>query len=91
MALSEYPKRDLTVSYGGRSFAVRAYRDDTIAVGPQWRSLIIEHHTPRPSEPRLATDPASCLAEAVRHLIAALEAPAAGVCPHPDTNPPAAR
>lgn len=90
MALSEYAKRDLTVSYGGRTFAVRADRDDTIAVGPQWRSLIIEDRTPRPSEPRLATDPASCLAEAVRQVVAAVEASAGEHGPQPDRMPPAA-
>ena len=91
MTPSEYPKRDLTVGYGGRTFAIRAYRDDAIAAGPQWRSLIIEHRTPLPYETRLATDPASCLAEAVRHLTAALEAPAAGDRAHPDRIPHAAR
>ena len=76
MESSEHPKRDLVVVYDGRTFAVRAYRDDTIAEGPQWRSLILEHRTPLRFEARLAPDPASCLAEAVRQVVAALEAAA---------------
>jgi hypothetical protein len=91
MAPTAYPKRDLTVGYAGRTFAIRAYLDGAIAAGPQWRSLIIENHTPLPSEPRPATDPASCLADAVQHLVAALETPAAGDRGHPDRMPQAAR
>ena len=34
MEPTERAKRDLTLSYGGRTFAVRADRDDAIAVGP---------------------------------------------------------
>ncbi|HET7094648.1 MAG TPA: hypothetical protein VFI22_14245 [Thermomicrobiales bacterium] len=76
MTQSEFAKRDMVVSYDGRTFALRAYRDGAIAEGPQWRSLIIENHTPLPYESRLATDPAACLAEAVRHLTAGIEASA---------------
>lgn len=74
MTQSEYAKRDMVVIYGGRTFALRAYRDGAIAEGPQWRSLIIENRTPLPYESRLAPDPASCLADAVRHLTAGIEA-----------------
>ena len=90
MAPTEHAKRDLTIGYGGRAFAIRAYRDDTIAAGPQWRSLIIEHRTPLPYEARLAPDPASCLAEAVRQLIAAVEAgaPADGADPERTSHAP---
>jgi hypothetical protein len=93
MALTAYPKRDLTVGYAGRTFALRAYRDDTIAAGPQWRSLIIEHRTPLPYAARLSPDPASCLADAVRHLIAAIAAQAdeEEEFPHPDQMLHAAR
>jgi hypothetical protein len=74
MAESEYAKRDMVVVYDGRTFALRAYRDGAIAAGPQWRSLIIENRTPLSYEASLAPDPASCLADAVRHLIAGVEA-----------------
>ena len=87
MAPTEYAKRDLVVGYDGRTFALRAYRDDTIAAGPQWRSLIIEHRTPLRFEARLAADPASCLAEAVRQLIAAVEAGAAADGADPERTP----
>ena len=43
MAPPEYAKRDLILRYGGRPFAVRAYRDDAIAAGPPQRALILEH------------------------------------------------
>lgn len=76
MAPTEYAKRDMVVVYDGRTFALRAYCDGAIAEGPQWRSLIIENRTPLPYAARLAADPASCLADAVRHLIAGVEAQA---------------
>jgi hypothetical protein len=93
MAPTAYPKRDLTVGYAGRTFAIRAYLDGAIAAGPQWRALIIEQRTPLPYAARLSPDPASCLADAVRHLIAAIAAPAAAEaeCPHPDRMLQAAR
>jgi hypothetical protein len=84
MAPTEHAKRDLTIGYGGRAFAIRAYRDDAVADGPQWRALILERRTPLPYEARVAPDPASCLAEAVRHLIAAVEAGAAADGVHPE-------
>jgi hypothetical protein len=37
----DLPKRDMTVTYGDRSFALRAYRD-----GGAWHGLIIENKTP---------------------------------------------
>jgi hypothetical protein len=87
MAPTEYAKRDLVVGYDGRTFALRAYRDDTIAAGPQWRALIIEHCTPLPYAAPLAPDPAACLADAMRHLIASVEAQAKGERGHPDRMP----
>jgi hypothetical protein len=91
MAPTAYPKRDLTVGYAGRTFAIRAYLDDAIAAGPQWRALIIEQRTPLRFDARLAPDPASCLAEAVRQLIASIAAPADVEGLHPDRMPQAAR
>jgi hypothetical protein len=77
MVRSEYPKRDLVLDYNGRTFALRAYRDDAIVEGPRWRALIIEARTPLQYDARLTADPASCLAAAVRHVVAAAEAPRA--------------
>ncbi len=70
----DHDKRDLVLAYGGRTFAVRAYRDGTHADGPGWRSIIIENRIPLMHEQAQATGPAACFAEAVRFLTGAVEA-----------------
>jgi hypothetical protein len=59
-------KRDMTVTYGTRSFALRAYRDDGA-----WHGVIIEDKTPVHNSLGPAPDPASCFAAAV-HVVAAV-------------------
>jgi hypothetical protein len=71
--------------------SIRACLDSAIAVGPQWRALIIEHRTPLRFEARLAPDPASCLAEAVRQLITGVEPYAEAECAHLDRMPQVTR
>jgi len=62
-------KRDMTVIYGERTFALRAYRD-----GGAWRGIIIENRTPigRWLEP--AADSATCFAAAVAFVAATVDA-----------------
>ena len=62
-------KRDMTVVYGDRTFALRAYRD-----GREWRGIIIENRTPIHHWLAPAADPAACLAAAVGYLAAAVDA-----------------
>ena len=59
-------KRDMSVTYGGRSFALRAYRDDGA-----WHGVIIENTTPVRNSLGPAPDAASCFAAAV-HFVAAM-------------------
>ena len=39
-------KRDLPLTLGGRTFAVRAYLDRADPEGPGWHTVIIENRTP---------------------------------------------
>lgn len=54
-------KRDMTVAYGERTFALRAYREEGA-----WHSVVIENKTPLHMALAPAADAASCLAAAVR-------------------------
>src|SRR6476661_3559917 len=54
-------KRDMTLTYGERTFALRAYREDGA-----WHSVVIEHKTPLRTDLTPAADAASCLAAAVQ-------------------------
>jgi hypothetical protein len=84
----EFDKRDLALTYGGRTFAVRAYFDRAGVSGPGWRSVIIENRLPLSHEQVSADGPASCFAEAVRFLAGAVEAQAEAAA---IVTPPAAR
>ena len=75
-------KRDMTVVYRGRTFALRAYRDGVGPAGPGWCPVIIENRTPLRHEQGPSRSPAGCFAEAVRFLTALVEA---------ETAPPSAR
>jgi hypothetical protein len=66
-------KRDLTLTYGGRTFAVRAYRDDRGPDGAGWHALILEHRTPLRHGLGPTAGLAGCFAEAVRFLTALVE------------------
>ena len=62
-------KRDMTVVYGDRTFALRAYREDQT-----WRGVIIENRTPIHHWLAPAADPATCFAAAVGFLAATVDA-----------------
>jgi len=66
MAGLDLTKRDMTVAYGNRTFALRAYRE-----GGAWHGVIIENKTPLRNSLGPAPDPASCFAAAV-HFVAAM-------------------
>jgi hypothetical protein len=62
-------KQDMTVVYGDRTFALRAYRDDGA-----WHGIITENHTPIRHGLAPAPDPATCFAAAVGFLAATVDA-----------------
>ena len=68
-------KRDMMLTYGGRTFAVRAYRDDGQGADPAWHAVIVENRTPLHHERGPSPSPAGCFAEAVRFLTALVDAP----------------
>ncbi len=70
-------KRDMTVTYGGRTFALRAYRDGDGPAGPGWCPVVIEDRTPLRHDPGPTPSLAGCFAEAVRFVTEAVEADAA--------------
>ena len=70
-------KRDLPLTLGGRTFAVRAYLDRRAPDGPGWHAVIVEHRTPLDHALVPTADPEACLAAAVRFLTAAVAADAA--------------
>jgi hypothetical protein len=65
----DFVKRDMTVAYGDRTFALRAYRE-----GGTWHSLIIENKTPLRNALAPAADAATCFAAAVHFVSTAVEA-----------------
>jgi hypothetical protein len=62
-------KRDMTVIYGERTFALRAYRQRG-----EWHSVIIENRTPLHTWLGPSADPALCLAAAVGFVAAVVDA-----------------
>src|SRR3954470_16472233 len=68
MKSRDYPKQDMTFDYGERSFALRAYRDDG-----SWHSVIIENKTPLRNTLPPTADPATCFAEAMAFVTAAVD------------------
>ena len=62
-------KRDMTVVYGDRTFALRAYRD-----AQAWHGIIIENRTPIRHGLAPAADPATCFAAAVGFVAATVDA-----------------
>jgi hypothetical protein len=67
----------MAVTYGGRTFAVRAYRDRDGHGGDGWYAVVIEGRTPLGHGRGASPDAAGCFAEAVRFLTAAVDAPVA--------------
>jgi hypothetical protein len=70
-------KRDLPLTLGGRTFAVRAYLDRRAPDGPGWQTVIIEDRTPINHGLVPTDDPEECLAAAVRFLAATIAGDAA--------------
>jgi len=68
MSSLDLSKRDMTVVYGDRTFALRAYREDQT-----WRGIIIENRTPIHHFLAPAADPATCFAAAVGFLAASVD------------------
>lgn len=62
-------KRDMTVAYGDRTFALRAYRESGT-----WHGLIIENKTPVRNALAPTADAASCFAAAVHFVAASIDA-----------------
>jgi hypothetical protein len=62
-------KRDMTIAYGERHFALRAYRDDGL-----WHGIIIENKTPLRAELAPMADAAHCFAAAVQIVAAMVDA-----------------
>ena len=67
-------KRDMSLSYGGRTFAVRAYRDGNGPGGGEWHAIIIENRIPLRHGQAPTRSLAGCFAEAIRFLTGLVEA-----------------
>jgi hypothetical protein len=67
-------KRDMTLIYGERSFAIRAYREEGGLDAPGWCAIIIENRTPLRHELGRTPSLAECFAGAVGFLTAVVEA-----------------
>ena len=63
-------KRDMTIGYKDRTFALRAYREDRA-----WHGVIIENRTPLRNTLPATADAASCFAAAVQFVAATVDAP----------------
>lgn len=66
-------KRDMTLTYGGRTFAIRAYRDDDGPGGTGWCPVIIENRTPLRHDPGSNPSLAGCFAAAVAFVTTMVE------------------
>ena len=65
----DFAKRDMTLGYGDRTFALRAYQN-----GGAWHGVIIENRTPMRNALPAAADAASCFAAAVQFVAATVDA-----------------
>ncbi len=65
----DHSKRDMTVGYGDRTFALRAYRE-----GGAWHGVIIENKTPMRNGLPPASDPAAYFAAAIELVVAVVDA-----------------
>lgn len=66
-------KHDMALTYGGRTFAIRAFRNGSGPGDPGWHAIIIENRTPLRHEQGPNLSVAGCFAEAVRFLTAAVD------------------
>ncbi len=65
----DHAKRDMTVGYGDRTFALRAYHESGA-----WHGVIIENKTPLRNGLPPASDPAAYFAAAIAHVVALVDA-----------------
>lgn len=72
-------KRDMILSYGGRTFTIRAYRDGDGPDGPGWCPVIIENRTPLRHDPGPNPSLAGCFAAAVQFVTGVVETEATAV------------
>ena len=68
-------KRDMSLTYGGRAFTIRAYRDGSGPDGPGWHAVVVEHRTPLRHGGAPTPTAAGCFAEAVRFVAGLVDAP----------------
>jgi hypothetical protein len=59
----------MSVGYGDRTFALRAYRDRGA-----WHGVIVENHTPLRHGIAPAADPGACFAAAIEFVVAVVDA-----------------
>ena len=71
-------KRDMAVTYAGRTFAVRAYLDNAGPDGPGWHAVVIENRTPLVLPQRSDLGAADCLSGAVRFVTELVESQSNG-------------
>lgn len=77
-------KRDMTLTYEGRDFAVRAFLDESDPADAGWHALILAGRTPLPHALGPSLTPADCFGGAIRFLTAFAEVhPAAPVAHAP--------
>jgi hypothetical protein len=67
--MRDLTQRDMTVTYGERTFAIRAYRHDDA-----WHSVIVEGRTPLHSWSAPCAEAAACFAVAVGFVAAVVDA-----------------
>jgi hypothetical protein len=61
----DFEKRDVTIGYGGRTFALRTYHEQDQEYGAGWRAIIVENRTPLHGGQGIHASPSRSLAEAV--------------------------
>lgn len=61
-------KRDMSFTYGGRTFDVRAYHDGDHFGHPDWYASILEGRIILHHKLEATTGPADCFAAAIRYL-----------------------
>lgn len=69
----EIAKRDMTLTYEGQAFAVRAYRDESDPADAAWHALILVGRTPMSHELGPSPTPEDCFGRAIRFLTAFVE------------------
>lgn len=74
----DHAKRDMSVGYGNRTFALRTYRE-----GGAWHGVIIENKTPMRNGLPPAADPAAYFAAAIEYVVAVVDAAVAPTAAKP--------